>query len=246
MGLLGKHGFAVKVWTFMIEKHWSNIAPVAFTATGTSRGRVTVTDTRGFRVKQRVVVGSTASLPSLVLEVKRVVSPTEMDLGSPEKPISDRTDLSLYSALTSFVYANEQQRPNISPQDIDRATYEEEPVVARRVIQVDEYGRPLKAGPNGEVQVSDALNGDSQGQGLTVSTVAVEAKGSSQVLSSRRGVFVYSFNLGVYLGFSPDVTPSNGIPIFQSQIAYIPAGSKLPIWLIRSSGSSEVRVWEVG
>jgi hypothetical protein len=43
-------------------------------------------------------------------------------------------------ALTPFVYAVVQDRPSIAPADYERAVYAEEPIVAKRVIMVDEFG----------------------------------------------------------------------------------------------------------
>ena len=87
----------------MIEKHWSAVPPVAFTATGTVRGRITVTSTAGFRVKQEVIL-TLPNQPDLALIVNRVLSPTQMELGVPGSPIGSRYDLSSYDT-TAFAYA---------------------------------------------------------------------------------------------------------------------------------------------
>lgn len=136
-----------------IEKRWAAIAPVAFTATGTSKGKVSVTSTRGFRVKMDVVLVH-PTLPSLELEVKQVVGPTTLYLGPKNTRINEFSDLTAYDSQTS-IYANEQSRPSIPIQEFERATYEEEPVVAKRVHQVDEFGDSYTAQNPLPVQLSD-------------------------------------------------------------------------------------------
>jgi hypothetical protein len=41
------------------------------------------------------------------------------------------------------IRANCQDRPSIPPEDYERAVYEEEPTVAKRVFNVDKYGKPF-------------------------------------------------------------------------------------------------------
>ena len=123
-----------------LEKNLFAVAPKLFTADGGSAGKIEVANACDFKVKQRVKVSGTA-LPQLDLEVKRVIGLTEMYLGPITGPISDRTDLSAYTtAASSFIYAIEQKRPSIPFEEFTRAVYEEEPVVAKRVVLVDDCG----------------------------------------------------------------------------------------------------------
>jgi hypothetical protein len=136
-----------------IEKKWAAIAPVAFIASGSRRGRVTIASTAGFRVKMEVAIGH-PTLPTLLLEVKRVLSATQMDLGDPAKSINDRTDLSAYD-FQAYVFADEQIRPDIPLKEIERALYEEEPVVAKRVVPVNQFGQVNSpASPSYSAQVN--------------------------------------------------------------------------------------------
>jgi hypothetical protein len=141
----------------LIERKW--LATTAtLTAFGTSRGMVTVDSTLGFRVK--AIVRLTQALqPTLSLEVKRVNSPTSMEIG-PVGHIDDRIDLTPYGA-GSVVFMPTQPRTDIPLKDIDRATYEEEPVVARRVTQVDEFGRIIGGGAPVNVNVVSGGSGSS-------------------------------------------------------------------------------------
>lgn len=126
----------------MVEKQWPLIGPVAVTVPGTSKGELTITSTLGFKVKM-IVALTDPSLPPQKLEIKRVPSPTQLILGPPGK-ITDRADLTLYGA-TSFVVSAEQPRNSIPIQEIERATYEEEPTVAWRCMMVDPFGRYFSA-----------------------------------------------------------------------------------------------------
>ena len=128
-----------------IEKKWPKIDPIAFIADGGSEGEVQIESTIGFKVKQIVIIKATG-LPDLILEVKRVVSDTLMFVGK-NGNICERADLSLYIMATNpMIRADEQIRPKISPEEYERASYEEEPTIAKRVIGVDRLGNPVDSG----------------------------------------------------------------------------------------------------
>jgi len=123
-----------------IEKRWDAIAPRDFTANGTSLGIVTISTTAKYRTKQEIFIAATGE-ETLALEVKRILSPTQMRVGPRKGSITTTTDLSLYTtAKTANVYALEQARPVIQAQEHERAVFEEEPVVAKRVWLVDNFG----------------------------------------------------------------------------------------------------------
>ena len=125
------------------EKRLASRALEPFTADSSRAGQVNVANTNGFKVKQKVIIVAT-SLTPLELEIKQIDSISLMWVGpvSPGK-ITARTDISAYTvALGAGIFANEQPRPSVPQQEIERHTYEEEPVVARRVFIVDELGNP--------------------------------------------------------------------------------------------------------
>ncbi len=151
-----------------MEKRLKAVPPQAFTALGTQPGEIIINDTRFFKVKQKVVISATA-LPNLTLEVKRISDDGETMYVGPEKGnIDARSDLTGYSILTSAnIWANEQPRPSVPEQEIERLTYEEEPIVARRVIPVDRYGNTIDQHEDGivpqefdDVQLTRDLDGD--------------------------------------------------------------------------------------
>jgi len=126
----------------MLEKRFPVVPPQAFTANGTANGVITIPDTTLFKVKQDVFIAG-AALPTLdKLEVKNVLSRTQMVIGPDGGAMNLTTDLSLYTtAANSVVFCPaEQKRPAINQDEYERAVYEEEPIVAKRVILVDDLG----------------------------------------------------------------------------------------------------------
>lgn len=125
----------------MLEKRFVAVPPQIFIADGGINGIITIADTTLFKVKQEVVITG-SSLPILdTVEIKRVISSTQMVIGPRGANINAITNMTAYTtALGSAIFANEQKRPSIPLEEHERANYEEEPVVADRVILVDEMG----------------------------------------------------------------------------------------------------------
>jgi hypothetical protein len=123
-----------------IEKKRKGISPRLFTANGNANGLVTVADAKDFFVKQRVQIKSNTQ-PVKEFEIKRFVTNNSFKVGPVGASISTYSDLSQYLvADNATISAPEQDRPGIKPDEIRRATYAEEPIVANRVIAVDEFG----------------------------------------------------------------------------------------------------------
>lgn len=123
-----------------IEKKWEAIPPRAFTADGGTEGQVSISSTIDFKVKQKVILKANSQSGTL-LEVKRVVSETLMIVGLPGN-INNKSDISTYTVADSATIESlEQDRVNIPYQEHENAVYAEEPIVAKRVIQVDRLGR---------------------------------------------------------------------------------------------------------
>jgi hypothetical protein len=123
-----------------IEKSLSAVPPQLLTSDGQSNGLVTIPDSTLFKVKQIVtVVGAPSG--SVQLEIKRIDTATTMLLGPTNSNINSRYDLSAFTTtLSSFLFADEQQRKQLPEQDIVKAIYEAEPTVAVRTFQVDKMG----------------------------------------------------------------------------------------------------------
>ena len=129
----------------LTEKRLYAVPPTVFTADGDSDGTVKVANASLFTVKQHVHINATG-LPTLVLEVKRITDAVTLYVGPIKGSIETRQDLSLYTVASGAnISANEQNRPNIPEQAVERATYQDEPVVARRVFVVDKLGDAIDA-----------------------------------------------------------------------------------------------------
>lgn len=152
----------------MFEKRFALVPAQVFTADGGANGSVSIADTRLFKVKQQVVITATGQPNLDTLEVKKVLSLTQMIVGPQTGNINTFTDLSAYTTVAGArIFANEQKRPQISADDFERAVYEEEPTVAKRVILVDELGNkydddnplPTSATFSGSISVGEVDQG---------------------------------------------------------------------------------------
>lgn len=122
-----------------IEKKRKGVPTRLFSANGTQDGIVTVANISDFFTKQVVQINATG-LPSLTLEIKRFLTATTFRVG-PLGHIQLKQDLSAYTtALGANISAKEQDRPGITNQEVIRAVYAEEPIVANRSILVDDFG----------------------------------------------------------------------------------------------------------
>jgi hypothetical protein len=146
-----------------IEKKRKSVSPRLFTANGTADGLVTVADARDFFVKQKVHIKSNTLPNPKQLEIKRFVTNNSFKVGPIGDNIRAITDISAYLVADSAtISADEQDRPGIKPDEIQRATYAEEPIVAKRVIMVDEFGNyynstnplPINAAFSGSLSVN--------------------------------------------------------------------------------------------
>lgn len=112
---------------------------------GTVDGVLKVNLTDGFKVKARAIISSDTQ-PKLEVEIKAVLDRFTLLVGPLSSDMQERTDVSLYTvAANAKIDQAVQRKMSISPADVDRATYEEEPVVARRMIQVTREGNAFNA-----------------------------------------------------------------------------------------------------
>lgn len=127
----------------MLEGKLDAVPPQLFTVNGSNVGLVTVADTAGFRIKQVAFLLATA-LPALPVQIKRVLSPTQLICGRIDNKIASwiPLDISAYTvAATASIGAEQQNKNNIPDADHYRAIYESDPVCGDRVINVDKHGQ---------------------------------------------------------------------------------------------------------
>lgn len=126
------------------ERKWPAVSPQAFTANGGQFGLVTVANTAGFRVKQSVYIkdNTGAFAP---YQVKLVLSSTNLIVGNCDNQIANWTQISIAQwtvANGAVIGAEWQDKNKIGIEDINKAVYEADPVVAIRAFSVDQYGNP--------------------------------------------------------------------------------------------------------
>ena len=148
----------------MIERKWLAVTATPLIANGTTIGIVTVQDTAGFRTKQSVFLLS-STLGQKQYQVQEVLSPTQLVLG----PMGSKVGRQNFADVSAFLISDNaalgaaEQDKAANPPDKDHysAIYESDPVVADRVILVDQFGRlfgngnPLPISFDGTVSIGD-------------------------------------------------------------------------------------------
>lgn len=140
------------------ERKWREILPVNLVQDGGTDGRVVLNDTIYFKVKQLIKLSATGQ-PDEVLEVKQVSSRTTLFVGPKNKNINSRQDISAYTiANGAKISAAIQDKSVPGWEDQYKHNYEQEPVLARRVIEVDPYGDFYKSSNPFPTTISDGEN----------------------------------------------------------------------------------------
>lgn len=121
-----------------IEKAWTKIGPKVLLVDGGVEGLINIDSTIGFHVKQQVILLNDPS-DAIILEIKAVLSKTQMMVGLRTTPLGHPFNISAYLAGAQ-IYAEKQPRPKIPELEHERAVFAEEPIVAKRVINVDQLG----------------------------------------------------------------------------------------------------------
>lgn len=151
----------------MFEKRLDAVSPQSFVADGTANGLVTVANATLFKVKQDIRINA-PSLPQLQLEVKSVISVTQLVVGPQGGNIRQTIDISAYTvAAGAFIDAAEQKRNPIDMAEVIRAVYDEEPAVRLRTGLFDQLGRPVSTIENedGTISISVDIGGGGSGGG---------------------------------------------------------------------------------
>lgn len=151
---------------------------------GTNKGEI-FCDVIGFRVGQVVVLKSdTQKEQSFVIDKiydDRLKFTVPMD----KFKVSEN----------AVIFALSQQRPNFSTTDVERATYEDAPVVARRVYQVDEFGNYVNS-VDSQILSQEPLTIFKYNEYLCVNEI-IECKEAKVGSLCKRTKIEYNENLGV-------------------------------------------------
>lgn len=158
------------------ERKMATVPPQLFVANGGAFGLVTLADVAGFKVKQSAYLKNTAGT-LLAVQIKRVISPTQLIVGLIDNKLSNWKPLDITSwtvASGAALGAEEQDKNNIPEMDHYRSIYEADPTVADRVIQVDQYGNfydddnPFPIAFDGTISVGNVTIQDDGGDELAV------------------------------------------------------------------------------
>lgn len=131
-----------------IEQKWPAVPPQLFTVDGSEHGVVKIASAAGFKVKQRVSI-SAVGQGTLELQVKRVVGPDTLIVGpfptsQQTNTLTARTNLTAYTvAASAYVFAAEQEKSKLKPDDILQAVYRQEPGTTIGVEIDDQYGNAI-------------------------------------------------------------------------------------------------------
>lgn len=130
------------------QNQWPAVPAQAMTANATAQGLVSVPNTDGFFVLQNVILSGTA-LPTLEAVVVEVISPTQLYVGPKQqfgqlRYRANAMNLSAYTtAAASQISAPQQNKIIPPPNSVMQATFMAEPVLAQRVVLVDDRGQPV-------------------------------------------------------------------------------------------------------
>ena len=137
------------------ERQYEAQGPFAFTANGGIDGIITLETVGCLKVKQQIKLSSIGQ-PNLVVQIKRVLSPTTILVGPTDNNFKTKTDVSNYTVADgATVFFAGESKPKLKVDDIWQAVYEQEPTVALRIFSVDKIGRPWDVDNPFPVQLSD-------------------------------------------------------------------------------------------
>ncbi len=143
------------------ERDLSPVAPILFTANGGTEGQITLATTLGLFVKQIAQLNATGQL-TLTVEIKSVISETQILVGPPKTPITTKSDVSAYTtALGANISAAKQPKATLPMESRLYASYIQEPSNSWRVTPVDSFGNsidstnPLPVAFDGTVNIGD-------------------------------------------------------------------------------------------
>lgn len=78
-----------------------------------------------------------------------------------------------------------------------------------------------------------------------VSTTAVELKVGGSALDERKVILIQAQANHIYIGTDSSVTTANGIKLAKDQIVPLEVGPLVAVFAIASTGTIDVRVWEM-
>lgn len=138
-----------------IESVWERVGPFLLTEDGKENGIVTVEDTSCFKVKAVVLLKSDTQKTQR-FEIKKVIDNNQICIGPEKTGLLTKSNLSIFkSSENATIEQPEQEKVRKDQEDMDQATYEQEPTVARRSLLVDKGGNHYTVKNPFPVRLSD-------------------------------------------------------------------------------------------
>lgn len=96
-----------------------------------------------------------------------------------------------------------------------------------------------------QVAAADIINTEAVYGALTVTTTPIEVRVGSTRLENRKLVMIYNnSNVTLFFGFNSAVNSTNGMPLPANTSVTLAIGDNLPIFIVASSGSRNIRIIE--
>lgn len=125
------------------ERDLSPVLPILFTANGGAQGQIQLSTTLGLFVKQEVILNAN-TLEPLNVQIKQVLSDTQILVGHPTANIQHRMDVSAYTlAKNANLSAVKQRKSTLPNEERLYASYIQEPSNSWRVTPVDSFGNSI-------------------------------------------------------------------------------------------------------
>ena len=80
---------------------------------------------------------------------------------------------------------------------------------------------------------------------VSVSTTATELKVGGSALQDRKVLLIQAKGNSIFIGTDSSVTSANGIELFKNQLVPLEVGDAITVFAIASSGTIDVRIWEM-
>lgn len=174
----------------LTEKRLLKVEKQPFQEDGTNVGVVKVTDAGKF-VVGHIVTLSSDTQSNIDLKIKEIIDIFTIVVGPIGKRIDCTSDISTYLvADNAAISAREQARTSVPEEQIERLTYDEEPIIARRVRIVDRFGNDASSAQS-SVSNCDPITKLEYGSALEVRRILEFAPGSVPGDPIKETIFSY-------------------------------------------------------
>lgn len=138
------------------ERDLSPVAPILLVTNGGTEGQITLATTLGLFVKQLAQLKATG-VTTLTVQIKRVLSLTQILVGLPGNPLDHRVNVSAFTtALGANLSCTLQDKSTLPMESRLFASYIQEPSNSWRVTPVDSFGNSFD--PSNPVPITGDIN----------------------------------------------------------------------------------------